>query len=64
MKAVFAEAGIDPDKPVVTMCGSGITAATLSFALHLIGAEKTALYDGSWAEWGSLDDTTKVTGAA
>ncbi|MEM8825420.1 MAG: 3-mercaptopyruvate sulfurtransferase [Pseudomonadota bacterium] len=64
LRALFQGAGIDPAKPVVTMCGSGITAAVLSFALHLIGAEKTALYDGSWTEWGSAADTSKVTGAA
>jgi thiosulfate/3-mercaptopyruvate sulfurtransferase len=64
IRAVFEEAGIDPDKPVVTMCGSGVTAAVLSFGLHLIGADKTALYDGSWSEWGAEEDTAKVTGGA
>jgi|TARA_R100000501_G_scaffold17911_1_gene34581 thiosulfate/3-mercaptopyruvate sulfurtransferase len=64
LRAIFEEAGIDVDKPVVTMCGSGVTAAVLSFALHLIGAKKTALYDGSWAEWGAREDTNKVTGPA
>ncbi|MGB7406850.1 MAG: 3-mercaptopyruvate sulfurtransferase [Pacificimonas sp.] len=64
LRGVFKDAGIDPDRPVVTMCGSGLTAAALSFALELVGAEKTALYDGSWAEWGGSDDTQKVTGAA
>ena len=64
LRALFKDAGIDPDKPVVTMCGSGLTAAVLSFALELIGASKTALYDGSWSEWGAADDTSKVTGPA
>lgn len=64
LREVFKRAGIDIDKPVVTMCGSGVTAAVLSFALHLVGAPKTALYDGSWSEWGAQPDTAKVTGAA
>ena len=64
LRQVFRQVGIDPEKPVVTMCGSGVTAAVLAFALHLIGAEKVSLYDGSWAEWGSSPETTKVTGAA
>ncbi|MBZ6379130.1 3-mercaptopyruvate sulfurtransferase [Pacificimonas flava] len=64
LKQIFSDAGIDTELPVVTMCGSGITAAVLSFALHLIGAERTALYDGSWTEWGGQSDTNKVTGAA
>ncbi|MBV7256626.1 3-mercaptopyruvate sulfurtransferase [Pacificimonas sp. WHA3] len=64
LRQIFLNAGIEPSSPVVTMCGSGVTAAALSFALHLIGAEKTALYDGSWAEWGGRSDTSKVTGPA
>jgi thiosulfate/3-mercaptopyruvate sulfurtransferase len=64
LKAAFTAIGIDPERPVVTTCGSGMTAAVLSFALHLVGAPKTALYDGSWAEWGGAADTPVVTGAA
>lgn len=60
--ATFAEAGVDLSKPVVTSCGSGVTAAVLSLALEMIGVEKTGLYDGSWAEWGGSDDTPVVTG--
>lgn len=64
LHAAFRDVGIDPEKPVVTTCGSGVTAAVLSFGLHLIGAKKTALYDGSWSEWGGEADTPVVTGAA
>ena len=64
LKAAFEGAGIDLDKPVTTTCGSGITASVLLFALDLIGKEDTALYDGSWSEWGADPDTPKATGAA
>lgn len=53
----FENAGIDLSRPVVTTCGSGITAATLAFALHLVGHDQFAVYDGSWAEWGRPGDT-------
>lgn len=58
----FSKAGVDPEKPVVTTCGSGITAAVLAFGLHLSGHKKTALYDASWSEWGLPDDTPVETG--
>lgn len=58
----FAKAGVDPERPVVTTCGSGITAAVLSFGLHLAGHNKAALYDGSWSEWGLPGDTPVETG--
>ena len=63
LAAAFADAGVDLDRPVVTTCGSGITAAVLAFGLHLLGRE-AALYDGSWAEWGADPATPKATGAA
>lgn len=61
--AVFAEAGIDLARPVITGCGSGVTAAILSLGLSLAGAREHALYDGSWAEWGGSPDSAVVTGA-
>lgn len=61
--AIFAEAGIDLTRPVITGCGSGVTAAILSLGLSLAGARNHALYDGSWAEWGGSPDSAVVTGA-
>jgi thiosulfate/3-mercaptopyruvate sulfurtransferase len=54
--AVFKEAGVDLDKPIITTCGSGVTAAVLTFALESLGKTPKGLYDGSWAEWGSRPD--------
>jgi thiosulfate/3-mercaptopyruvate sulfurtransferase len=61
LKAAFEASGIDLAKPVVTTCGSGVTASTLAFGLHLLGKKNVAVYDGSWAEWGSKRDTPVVT---
>lgn len=60
--AVFADAGIDVTRPVITSCGSGVTAAILSFGLTLIGAREHSLYDGSWTEWGGDPGSPIATG--
>lgn len=52
IRRIFEQAGIDLSKPVVTSCGSGITACVLSLALYIIGHNNNALYDGSWSDWG------------
>jgi thiosulfate/3-mercaptopyruvate sulfurtransferase len=64
LRAAFTQAGIDLDRPVVTTCGSGITAAVLAFGMHLLGKKDVGLYDGSWSEWGAQGSTPVVTGAA
>jgi thiosulfate/3-mercaptopyruvate sulfurtransferase len=56
IKAAFAAGGVDLNKPIITSCGSGVTAAILTFALESIGTEPKGLYDGSWAEWGARPD--------
>ena len=53
---VAALKDVDPDKPIVTTCGSGVTACGLALGLALIGREDVAIYDGSWSEWGSRAD--------
>lgn len=58
---VFAQAGIQLDMPIVTTCGSGVTACVLAFALDRLGAREVALYDGSWSQWGGLSDTPVET---
>ncbi len=63
LKAAFEAAGVDLDRPMVTTCNSGVTAAVLLFGAHLLGKEDVRLYDGSWSEWGADPDTPKATGA-
>ncbi|MDX8446803.1 3-mercaptopyruvate sulfurtransferase [Mesorhizobium captivum] len=62
LRKVIEDAGIDLSKPVVTSCGSGITAAAITLALETLGHTDNRLYDGSWTEWGALSDTPVVTG--
>lgn len=58
----FAARGVDLGRPIVTTCGSGVTAAVLALALETLGAADVALYDGSWTEWGGRPDAPVVTG--
>ncbi len=57
IRAKLEGAGIDLGKPVVTSCGSGVTASVLALGLHVAGRPDVAVYDGSWTEWGGRDDT-------
>ncbi|MDB5722122.1 MAG: sseA [Alphaproteobacteria bacterium] len=63
LREAFDTAGIDLDKPMITTCGSGITAAVLLFGAHLLGKQDVQLYDGSWSEWGADPETPKEHGA-
>ena len=64
LRAVFEGAGVDLSKPVITSCGSGITAAILSLALERVGKTDHAVYDGSWTEWGAFATLPVETGEA
>ncbi|MUO80965.1 3-mercaptopyruvate sulfurtransferase [Agrobacterium vitis] len=64
LRKIFTEAGIDLTRPIVTSCGSGVTAAAVTLALQSLGHHDNTLYDGSWSEWGSRKDTPVVTGPA
>jgi thiosulfate/3-mercaptopyruvate sulfurtransferase len=64
LRRIFEEAKADPNQPFVASCGSGVTAAALVFAAHLLGSDKARLYDGSWSEWGADPATPKELGPA
>ena len=61
VKARFAKAGVDGSRPVVTSCGSGVTACILTLGLRLADLPEGAVYDGSWTEWGGRSDTPVET---
>jgi len=64
LRAAFAKAGVALEKPMLTSCGSGVSAAVLTLALYRLGVDNPALYDGSWAEWGLPDGPEVATGPA
>jgi thiosulfate/3-mercaptopyruvate sulfurtransferase len=64
LRAIFDAAGVDLDKPVITSCGSGVTAAVLCLAMERFGKTDHALYDGSWTEWGAFPTVPIATGEA
>lgn len=63
-RAIFVSAGVDLKKPIVTTCGSGVTAAVLGLALERMGHDMWSLYDGSWTEWGMFPTVPVATGEA
>ena len=64
LRKLFTDAGVTLARPIVTSCGSGVTACALAFALYLVGHERAAVYDGSWSEWGLPDGPPIATGPA
>jgi thiosulfate/3-mercaptopyruvate sulfurtransferase len=64
LRQAFGNAGVDLTKPIVTSCGSGVSALVLTLALYRLGVRGSALYDGSWAEWGRPDGPPLATGPA
>jgi thiosulfate/3-mercaptopyruvate sulfurtransferase len=64
LRKAFGGAGVDVNRPIVTSCGSGVSAAVLTLALYRLGVTESALYDGSWSEWGQAGGPPIETGAA
>lgn len=64
LRKLFAEKGVDLRAPIITSCGSGVTAAILMLALEKLGSRQVAVYDGSWTEWGGRQDAPVATGPA
>ncbi len=64
MREIFEAAGVNLKKPIITSCGSGVTAAILSLGFEIAGHRGAAVYDGSWTEWGACEDNDVVTGRA
>lgn len=60
LRQAFVDAGVDPDSPIVTTCGSGVSAAILSLALTTLGQTNAPVYDGSWSEWGREDSGVPI----
>lgn len=62
LAAIFAQAGVAPGRAIVCSCGSGVTACVLALGLHILGRDDVAIFDGSWSEWGTREDTPVETG--
>ncbi|MGO9545264.1 MAG: sulfurtransferase, partial [Rhodomicrobium sp.] len=62
VRAAFEAAGVNPGRPVITTCGSGVTACILALGLAVLGNEWAAVYDGSWAEWSGVPSAPVVQG--